>query len=233
MTAGPRWTGCGLTDRGRVRASNQDAYLVANEEQCWAVADGMGGHPGGDVASRLAIESFTRAVRTRDRTDSAREAWLTRSICSANRAIWEEARRRPELLTMGTTLVTVMIVGDEAVIGHVGDSRAYRYRDGAMTALTRDHNVPGRPHVLSRSVGPSPDVVPDIATHRLRPTDLLLLCTDGLTKMLSDDAIAARLGGSATPELRCRGLVEAANAGGGADNVTVVLITRIDNRDEP
>jgi len=241
------WRGLGESHIGRVRHSNQDAFAVLNEEAVWVVADGMGGRPGGDVASRLAIRAMTDTVtktRPRDGLPERREC-LRAALIAANQVIHEEAGRKPELAGMGTTVVAVTIATAPrpvAVIGHVGDSRAYCYRQGALIQLTRDHSFledavaeglmslaeasahPLR-HVLTRALGTEPHVEPDIVTHVLEPRDLLLLCTDGLTKMLSDEVIATVVAGSpaSLPSL-CSRLIEEANHRGGEDNVTVIVV---------
>src|SRR5690242_14871707 len=136
-----RWTGAGLTDRGLVRASNQDAFYISNERRLWIVADGMGGHPAGDVASRLAVEHLSALTLPEPGTDPA--SWLDAALRDANRAVYEAARRRTSWRGMGTTVVVMMMVEDrsEAIIGYVGDSRAYHYRGGRLRQLTRDHTL--------------------------------------------------------------------------------------------
>lgn len=240
-----RWAGVGLTDRGLVREANEDASLVLNDLGLWIVADGMGGHPGGDVASRLAVEATADYVRRHASAPSAEAGdLLLRAIRHANERVRGEVRVRPELETMGTTIV-VLHVGENpeprATLAHVGDSRAYLVRDGCLQPLTTDHSYveerireglltreearrhPYR-HMLSRAVGIEPGVEPEVTSLSLRPEDLILLCTDGLTKMIEDEEILALLGKAASQEEACRLLVEAANRRGGADNTTVVVV---------
>lgn len=240
MAPAARWHGWGDTDQGRVRSSNQDAFLVDNDYSVWVVADGMGGHAGGDVASRLAVERIAELV-VGDIQDPVR--WLQDAVRTANDAIRQEAVKRPALNNMGTTLVALTISPQtgQAVVAHVGDSRAYVFRRGALSQLTRDHTAveesvrkglltpeealthPYR-HVLSRALGPEREIEPDIGTHHLEAGDLVLLCTDGLTKMLRDEEIGAILASRATPEGLCRALIAEANRRGGEDNVTTVLV---------
>jgi protein phosphatase len=242
------WCGIGVTDRGRVRKSNQDAFAILNERGLWVVADGMGGRAGGDVASRLGVDTLVREFSNVPDSSRAmrgdRFAALRRTIRSSNDAIRAEAIKRPELIGMGTTLVLVMIPREtsEATVAHVGDSRAYLVRQQALIRLTRDHSFiedalrhgrlskeqavahPLR-HVLTRALGAESDVDPDISVHNLHPDDVLLLCTDGLTKMLSDDQILALLLQRPTsPDRMCAALIEEANRQGGDDNVSVVIV---------
>lgn len=243
--ARPAWTGAALTHVGLVREANEDALLVLNDLGLWIVADGMGGHPGGDVASRLAVGATADYMRReaagcRDGTEDL----LLRAIRHANERVRAEVDVRPELDSMGTTLVALLIgVNPEprATLAHVGDSRAYLFRDGGLRALTVDHSYveekireglltreearrhPYR-HMLSRAVGIEPEVEPEVTSFVLRPGDLILLCTDGLTKMIEDEEIAPLLAGAASHEEACRALVEEANRRGGADNTTVVVV---------
>jgi protein phosphatase len=239
-----RWTGAVLTHRGLVREANEDAALVLNELGLWIVADGMGGHPGGDVASRLAVEATADYVRRHAAHCGEAKKLLLQAIRYANERVRGEVRIRPELETMGTTIVALH-VGEapeaDATLVHVGDSRAYLVRDGSLQPLTTDHSYveerireglltreearrhPYR-HMLSRAVGIEPEVEPDVRSFALRPGDRILLCTDGLTKMIEDEEILALLGTAASQEEACRLLVEAANRRGGADNTTVVVV---------
>lgn len=246
----PQWTGVGLTDIGRVRLSNQDAFLVVNEVGLYVVADGMGGHAGGDRASRLAIDAFEEVWRSlptgalSGTTAAHIEGFLRSTIAAAHRHILDEGARVPELRNMGTTLVSMHVSHSwpaTACIAHVGDSRAYLYRDGALRQLTCDHSVvedfvrrgllsraeaavhPNR-HALTRAVGIETTVEPDVTTITLELHDQLLLCTDGLTKMIADEELATWLRQpDKDPATTCRQLVEECNRRGGVDNITVVL----------
>ncbi len=242
------WRGTGLTDRGLVRSSNQDAFAVEDTVQLWVVADGMGGHAGGDVASRLAVDAVTTHIRNRASSGegaapASAEAVLREAMAAAQQAILDEARAKTELAGMGTTCVALRIAGAPtavATIAHVGDSRAYRWRENRLEQLTQDHSViddyirrglispaqafthPLR-HVLARALG-TDACEPDVGVHVLEESDLILLCTDGLTKMMRDDRIAeVLLREGAAPEQACRALVQDALSRGGADNVTVII----------
>ena len=246
------WHGVGLTDRGLVRTSNQDAFAILNECGVWIVADGMGGRAGGDIASRVTVDGLVAdlpqhlGTRMSESTElHSRSALLHRVIHMSNQAVRAEASRRPELLGMGTTLVILMILPypkPTALLAHVGDSRAYCLRSGMLTQMTRDHSfveeslrdgrlTPAQAldhplrHMLTRAVGAEIEVETEITVHELAAQDTLLLCTDGLTKMLPDRIIRDILSQPAAslPQM-CRALIDEANARGGEDNTTVVLV---------
>jgi PPM family protein phosphatase len=247
------WRGAGLTDIGRVRRSNQDAFAVLNDVGLWIVADGMGGHVGGDVASRLAVESITEQIRRQAGAVSlsqAGQAWtetqLRQLTEAAHNTIRKHAFEHPHLGGMGTTIVVLSISSasiPRLSLAYVGDSRAYLLHAGALLQLSQDHSLveehvrSGRlspedaathplRHVLTRALGIEGIVEPDSSTHQLHPDDLILLCTDGLTKMMDDGQIAdTLLHAGRSPEAACLALVEAANRRGGEDNVTVVVCT--------
>lgn len=261
MSLRTNWHGTGLTDRGLVRSSNQDAFAVEDRLRLWVVADGMGGHAGGDVASRLAVDAVLTHVRARASAGGAAEGagpasderLLREAIDAAQRAILHEARARKELTGMGTTCVALRISSAPdplATIAHVGDSRAYRLRGNRLEQLTRDHSLlddyirrglvtpaqafthPLR-HVLSRALGTG-TCEPDVGVHDLEDSDLILLCTDGLTKMIKDDRIADVLLRERTaPDRACGALVQEALGHGGADNVTVIICTAGPDGPEP
>ena len=246
------WYGVGVTDQGRVRTSNQDAFAILNESGVWIVADGMGGRAGGDIASRITVNRVANELSQRlgtrlsDSTSiQSRSELLHEVVRRSNQAVREEASRHPELLGMGTTLVILMILPHPqptALIAHVGDSRAYCLRSGLLSQVTRDHSfveeslrtglltqaeVVDHPmrHVLTRAVGAEVEIETEISVHALGPQDILLLCTDGLTKMLPDRIICDILSRpNASLEKMCQALVDKANARGGEDNTTVVLV---------
>jgi serine/threonine protein phosphatase PrpC len=247
------WQSAGRTDIGRLRQSNQDALLLLDDVGCWLVADGMGGHAGGHIASRVAVDTIAHAIQadparsaeTRTKGDDQdRERILSGLIRSANDAVRRHAASDPSLSGMGTTLTVLHFYRHPvpaAIVGHVGDSRIYLLRSNQFLQITQDHSLveeyrrlgrlsaqealshPLR-HVLTRAVGPDPDVLPDTFTHRPEPGDRFLLCTDGLTKMLSDRDLLSIVQQAATLEAACQGLVDRANASGGEDNITVVLV---------
>jgi protein phosphatase len=245
-----RWSGFGTSHQGLVRPTNQDAFFVDNDAQLWAVADGMGGHPGGDVASRLVIDTLAgRAVGRASRLHGSAEDVLIElhdMVESAHRTILDHTRHRLDLLGMGTTLTLLHISPQPiptATILNEGDSRAYLFRRGTLTRLTRDHSVveeyvrqgllspaqalhhPQR-HVLSRALGLGSRSDADATTECLEPEDLVLLCTDGLTKMIEDDDLAAVITKfNSDQETLCRALITRALQAGGIDNVTIVIVS--------
>ena len=228
-----------LTDTGRQREANEDSYFV--RAPLFAVADGMGGAQAGEVASRVAVEAFERAGEAED-ADLAPEELLRRTVQLANREIFELAQGDSSRSGMGTTLTAALVRGDEISFGHVGDSRAYVLRDGKLKQITDDHSLveelrrqgrltrdqaaehPQR-SVITRALGPEPQVEVDTMTFRARPGDVFLLCSDGLTTMLSDDDLLAILKREGGLERAARRLVKAANDRGGKDNITVVLFS--------
>ncbi len=222
------------TDTGRQRNANEDSLFVRG--MVFVVADGMGGAQAGEVASKAAAESFDREL-----PQAPPERVLEETIEAANRTIHEQARRDPELAGMGTT-TTAMIVdleAEEVAIGHVGDSRAYRFRAGRLERLTRDHSLveemrrkgqltdaqaedhPQR-SIITRALGPEPEVKVDLQTVPAQPGDVFLICSDGLTTMLDEDHVARLLARATSMESAVRGLVDEANRAGGRDNITVV-----------
>jgi len=246
-----KWIGVGLTDAGRVRPTNQDSLLIDNHLGLWIVADGMGGHAGGDVASQMAVKTIrTYIAKNKPRKPGAPEeewkALLNAAVVEANTAIRYRGKTKPALKGMGTTVVCAFMPdphGEHAWIIHVGDSRAYLIRNQHITALTRDHTLleeriqvgllprstPSSHelgHVLTRAIGVESIVEPEIAQHRLQPTDEILLCSDGLNKMMNDEQIFEVLQNFSThtPQQKCQALVDRANERGGKDNTTVVMI---------
>ncbi len=249
----PAWIGVGLTDIGRVRKINQDAFSVDNDLQLWVLADGMGGHAGGEVASQITVETIPASCHSQLDGKSFRaipaatvETLLVQAIELANQRIREQASENSKIKGMGTTVVAVAITRtadrSQAIIAHTGDSRAYVLRNRTLSLWTRDHTLmeerlelnlitpnqvrthPLR-HVLTKALGIEPQAMPTVQTYELEPTDVLLLCSDGLTKMLTDQEIQALLLKD-TPNLgrMCNRLVETANRLGGEDNTTVVVI---------
>jgi PPM family protein phosphatase len=233
------------TDVGRVRSSNQDQLLVADD--LFAVADGMGGHAAGEVASLTAVEALRATYHEADGAEG-----LVAATHQANRSIFERAQGNPELHGMGTTLVAVALVneGDEdrLAIVNVGDSRVYLLRQGELEQLTTDHSLvqelvddgqlteaeatvhPQR-HVLTRALGVDVDVNVDLLQVLPLKGDRLLLCSDGLVRELSDVQVASIMRRLADPDDAARELVSAANNRGGNDNVTVVIVDVVDDDD--
>lgn len=223
------------TDIGRVRERNEDSVLV--DPPLFAVADGMGGHRGGDVASQVALE-------TMEQLEGERTGSLVDHVRSANRAVWERSLGDERLSGMGTTLTAVRVDGDSIDLAHVGDSRAYLLRNDSLRQLTDDHTLVARmvrsgeiteaeaevhPHknVMTRALGTEEEVEVDGESIRLEDGDRLLLCSDGLTGMVTEDQIQAILEASPSPQNAAERLVRAANRAGGVDNISVVVLRAI------
>lgn len=228
----------GASDVGRVRKVNEDAYWF--DDRLLIVADGMGGHIAGEVASRVALESVKEEIAAARLVPGAPlEAIVRGALQEANRRVWRRAVQ-DGLFGMGTTLTMALIVGGHAVVGHVGDSRAYHAREGRLVQVTEDHSVvaelvksggisrsqavvhPYR-HFLTRALGTSEEVEVDVYRLDLGPGDALLLCTDGLTGALSDEEIRKTLEAFDDPERCVARLIQLANERGGTDNITAVL----------
>jgi serine/threonine protein phosphatase PrpC len=225
----------GRTDAGRKRRRNEDSFVV--EPPLFAVADGMGGAQAGEVASRLAAAAFREF---HDADELAPEERVEAIIQEANRRIFDRARADAAASGMGTTITAAVVGEDSVTIGHVGDSRAYRIRDGELEQLTQDHSLvadlirsgrltpeeadthPQR-SVITRALGTDPEVDVDTFTVEVAPGDVFLLCSDGLTTMVGDDEILRLVRESSGLESAGKALVKAANRHGGDDNVTVVL----------
>ena len=222
------------TDTGRQRSENEDSLFV--RAPIFVVADGMGGAQAGEVASKAAAEAFDR-----DLPDTPPGPVLRETIEAANREIHQLARADPSRAGMGTTITAAIVdaASEEVGIGHVGDSRAYRLRDGRLEQLTRDHSLveemrrkgqitdaqaedhPQR-SIITRALGPEPDVEVDVQTVPAAPGDVFLLCSDGLTTMVGEERIAAVLTDAASLRDAVRQLVEEANRAGGRDNITAL-----------
>lgn len=247
------WQGTGFTDTGLARQTNQDTFAVDNDLGLWIVADGMGGHAGGSTASQLAVKAINDNIASaaisspdfRNRIDQVEEL-LRSAVAAADSLIRATADTTPDLKGMGTTVVIGLFCpGPEPSIAlaHIGDSRAYLIRDRCISPLTTDHSFVQRlvsekrisleearthpqQNVLLRAVGVEDCVPPDVTIHLLHPHDILILCTDGLTKMLEEQEILDyMLAFQGSPDQIGRQLVDAANARGGKDNTTIIVIT--------
>ena len=224
------------TDVGRVRQGNEDSYLV--QEPLFAVADGMGGHLGGEIASATTVEMINKAVAEEPPHDSARLAAIVRQ---ANAAVWEKAQGDPELRGMGTTCTLVLLEEAELHIAHVGDSRAYLLRAGELTQVTEDHTLVNRMvregrlkpeeadrhpqrSIITRALGVDAEVEVDELSLGVEEGDRFLLCSDGLTSMIDFDALRTVLTEEASPQAAVDRLIDLANQAGGEDNITVVLV---------
>jgi len=246
----------GVTDTGRMRAENEDAIKITPQIGLAVLADGMGGHQAGEVASGMAIdvvtrhfvEIFAREVERKKKGESSVSDVVMEvnavydAIQLANNAIYEMAQARPEYAGMGSTLVITVFYEDKICVGHVGDSRLYRYRGGELKQVTEDHSViqelvsrglltleeakvtVGK-NLVTRALGVEPTVEPDVAEQSVTEADIYLICSDGLNDMLTDTDIQKVLEErGADLQQTADTLVAHANERGGADNVSVILV---------
>jgi PPM family protein phosphatase len=222
------------TDTGRQRRGNEDSSFA--RAPVFVVADGMGGAQAGEVASQIAVEAFEQGLPD----SGSPEERLASRVQEANKRIYDLSRAEHERAGMGTTLTAVYLDDAQVAIAHVGDSRAYMYRDGSLQRLTQDHSLVGelvrrgklteeqaeehpQRSIITRALGPEPTVEVDTWTYPARAGDVLLLCSDGLTSMIAEERIAEILGSAGSLEAAANQLIQEANDAGGRDNITVVL----------
>lgn len=225
------------TDTGKVRKRNEDAAWFDEQRGVFAVADGMGGHLAGEVASAMAIDAVRRMAESHD---VASIAVMREAVEQAHAAIAAHAQANPACAGMGTTLSAMWRGGHYMYIAHVGDSRIYRFRDGGLEQITQDHSLVEelvrahiitpqearrhpRRNVITRALGTQGDNAPDLLAADRKSGDLWLLCSDGLCAMVEDEEIARTLGGEETLEAMADSLMKQALAAGGRDNVTLIL----------
>lgn len=226
------WSVGFASDVGQIRRANEDSYLV--RDPLYVVADGMGGHNAGDVASSTAVAALGKPGQpTRDNVESL--------VKEANAAVWEKAQSDRSLQGMGTTVTALFLDGSHGLIAHVGDSRAYLFRGGQLRQLTHDHTLVARMvgegriteeearhhpqrNVITRALGVDADIHVDLESVEFEPGDRVLLCSDGLTSMIDPDPIAAILASEGSPQSVADRLVQAANDAGGEDNITVIVL---------
>ncbi len=230
----------GLTDVGRRRENNQDQLLVDEQRDVYAIADGMGGHAAGEVASSIAIQALAETIK--DASEEEANQFLVDAFQEGNRRICESVLARGEWRGMGTTIVALVRRDDRVIIGHVGDSRSYVLRDGALVQLTDDHswvaeqvrmglltNEEAHKHpmrnIVTRAMGNRVELEVDVSERPIHPGDVFLLCSDGLNSMLGDEQISEILSRHQDdPVEACRALIDAANEHGGDDNITVIVL---------
>ncbi|ODA40947.1 Stp1/IreP family PP2C-type Ser/Thr phosphatase [Desulfosporosinus sp. BG] len=197
-----------FSEKGCIRKNNEDSFLVLPKQGLYAVADGMGGHRAGEVASSTALQELEKwAPRFVELEDQTLESELTEAFVQANRVVYESSTTEPEKAGMGTTLTVLLVRSKTVVIAHVGDSRAYLWRDEVLTSLTTDHSLVGelvrlgqisqeeaekhpQRHVLMRAVGAEPEIELDCRSMRLQTGDVFLLCTDGFSNMINNQELA-------------------------------------------
>ncbi|HTZ89356.1 MAG TPA: Stp1/IreP family PP2C-type Ser/Thr phosphatase [Alloacidobacterium sp.] len=230
-----------LTDVGRVRSANEDAYGFCAETGVFVVCDGMGGAAAGEVASQTAVAAMIHGLCNAQTVDDPRRS-LDGQIAEANLQVFSRSEREAALHGMGTTLVALLVREGRVWIAHVGDSRCYRFRAGMLERMTQDHSLvdeqvrmgrmtpaeaelsPLR-NVITRAIGTRPTVTPDIQEMPTEHGDLFLLCSDGLTKEVSEMRLAELLSGDASDlQALCGRLIQEANDSGGGDNVTALLV---------
>jgi protein phosphatase len=253
MKARLEYAAAARSDVGRKRKGNEDAFCLAPTLGLFLVADGMGGHAAGEVASRLAVETVQQAVAgylggddtallgEPDPKLSRAANALLGGIRLANRAIFEAASRRTEYGGMGTTLVAALCRDETVTLAHVGDSRIYRVRGEAIQQMSRDHSLVQEQvdegiltpveaqdsalrHLITRALGIKGSVEADVTEAAAEPGDAWLLCSDGLSDLVEDEEMLAAVRAHADPDEACRVLVERANYRGGDDNITVLII---------
>jgi len=240
-TAVVRYTAAALTDRGRKRPSNEDAFGFSVEHGVYVVCDGMGGAAAGEIASSIAVDEILRHLTARRDAGSALPQLAETAVCAANEAIYTRAQRNQRLNGMGTTLVALVVEERRAWVFNVGDSRCYRLRQNRLEQVTLDHSLveeqvrmgrmshsealrsPLR-NVITRALGTQNCVTPDCFEFQAEPGDLFMLCSDGLTRELADSTLETILSSNPPLQDRCARLIECAKKAGGHDNITCVLV---------
>lgn len=241
---------CGMTDAGLLREANEDNFCADESLGLFAVADGMGGHAAGDIASTMAVDVLRDSVGRGgaasldsgyDGNYSELANRLAQGVRSANRVIHDSARENSSWHNMGTTLSAILSEDHRVGIAHVGDSRVYLIRGNAITQLTEDHSMVGEQvrqglmsrdeaersavrNIITRALGMEPEVEVDMADLEPKDGDRLLLCTDGLHTMVPEGAILDAVSSAPDPDTACRRLIDAALEGGGKDNIAVVVV---------
>jgi protein phosphatase len=240
--SGLKLTAAGLTDVGIIRSGNEDNYLIVPDYRLFIVADGMGGHAAGEVASEMAVRIIAREVgNCTSVSDTEAADRMRRAIHSANGAIFQRTLKEHDKRGMGTTATAMVALRDRYLIGQVGDSRAYVLRNGSFQQLTKDHSYvqeqvdagylsqeEARTHpysnVITRCVGANGEVVPDLYVGVLRTSDVFLLASDGLTGMIEDHDIQRILDSGKQPQAMVGDLIAEANRRGGLDNITAIIV---------
>jgi PPM family protein phosphatase len=243
-TAVVHFVAAAITDRGRKRPSNEDAFGFSVEHGVFVVCDGMGGAAAGEIASSIAVDEYLARLSAREQGSAPLPQLAEEAVGAANEAIFSRAERNYKLSGMGTTLVSLVVEERNVWVLNVGDSRCYRLRNGRIEQLTLDHSLveeqvrlgrmsraealrsPMR-NMITRALGTQKSVTTDCFEFQADPGDVFLLCSDGLTRELSDQTIRAILAGEVSLEERCARLVEAAKKAGGHDNITCILVQAV------
>jgi serine/threonine protein phosphatase PrpC len=230
----------GITDIGLVRNNNEDVWAALPHKQFFVLADGMGGHKAGEIASSFALQSMCESMDSLGDLADIEETcqYLRDAVAKANAKVFEESHRHPEYAGMGTTLSCFVILNTYLIYAHVGDSRLYRYRN-KLEQLTEDHSLRHAAcskdenasppavlmrNVITRAIGNQPTILPDIGVISLRQNDIYMLCSDGLSDYVDESQIAHLLTASLSVEEMGKKLIEAALEKGGNDNITLLLV---------
>lgn len=240
-------TAAGKTDRGLVRANNEDEFYLDEKQGLLVVADGMGGHASGEIASKLAVnvirDYFQGPQKLIGNSNPAYSLATNKLNCAirlANQAVYEVAQSSPVLKGMGTTIVAVLLTGNKLSIAHIGDSRAYLIRAGLIDQLTDDHSMVNEQvrrdiitreeaaqsemkNILTKALGIRAEMEADLDELTIFGDDIIFLCSDGLSNMVTDEAVLDIISFAENPGAACDSLIEAANEKGGKDNITVVI----------
>lgn len=239
----------GLTDVGEVRQNNEDIFELLPEENCYIIADGMGGHQAGEIAARESVKILAQMIKLaqenhvfENKTSKELRDWFREAIAEINRRIFVMGSSSESLYGMGTTICSLFFFGEQAIHAHVGDSRIYRLRNNQLKQLTKDHSLLRElidlgqisedqseyfmyKNILTKAIGTEPIVRPSVHVSDIHVNDLYLLCTDGLTDLLSKDEIQKILSDPSNSLMTCaQTLVNKAKAYGGHDNITVILV---------
>lgn len=243
-----------MSDRGRVRDRNEDNLAADPDHGIFIIADGMGGRLAGGLASQIVVETLPNLIReglgeADGSFDGSSCEIVTKVLCTLNRVVVEQTRGEPGLESMGTTVVLLLIRDRHALLAHLGDSRAYLLRAGELRLLTRDHNIvqlllergeiaaeevadhPSRGQI-TRFIGMEEEPLPEVCLVDVQDADRLLLCTDGLTNMLPDREVLNLLIREKSAAEACRRLVSSANAAGGIDNISAIVIDLMEEQEE-
>lgn len=250
--------GFGLTNVGAVREHNEDSFAVDNETGLYVVCDGVGGRSAGEVASQMAVDvikGYMSSDRdtddsflgTYDKTLSKKTNLLGSAVRLANKVVHEASTSKPSLRGMGSTVVAAFVDGNTVSLAHAGDSRAYLLRDGSIRQLTDDHSLVNEQlkkglitkeqarnsdvkNIITRALGPDPEVEVDLAEQELESGDRIVLCSDGLSNMVRDEDILSIVDSAERIDRACLDMIKLANKNGGDDNITVVIIAAEKNR---
>lgn len=234
----------GLSDVGLVRENNEDAWKVIPEKNVFVLADGMGGHAAGEIAAQESVDHYSSLIQNQSRSDLKvvnAKSYLLKVVQEVNHFVFKRSREDHDLRGMGTTLCCVLFVEQMMFFAHVGDSRIYQFRQSQLTQLTEDHSLVQelldlgelntrqaqeftQRNVITKAIGTEPFVQPEVGFCEVRTGDLILLCTDGLSDLISNREIQKILGLSASIERKVELFVESAKRRGGQDNVTAILL---------